>query len=262
MATDKLLAEWFWIDRWDGSSASALPIEVRGLYREMLTQAWRRQAMLPNDHDAIKRLCRVSEKEWRRCWPYVQTYWRVDGESLVNDTQVQVYAECLMRSNRAQARAQAGAQARHKKANKQCSSGAQALLSGSVSDLESLKNDSLGARFDAFWNAYPRKVGKEQARKAFAKVDPSQDLLTEILRALEVQSRSPQWVKDDGQFIPHPATWLNQARWQDEVSAPARKVGAVRRWQWEDCPHTPHCGSASACEIQTQMLNGRRERAS
>lgn len=41
-----------------------------------------------------------------------------------------------------------------------------------------------------------------------------------MLAALAQQKKSPQWVKDGGEFIPHPATWLNQGRWQDEVAAP------------------------------------------
>jgi uncharacterized protein YdaU (DUF1376 family) len=92
---DKLLAEWFWTDRWDGSSASLLPMEPRGLYREMLTAAWRRGARLPNDHEAIRRAIGCTVGEWRRCWPKVERFWRVDGEYLVNDTQLEVYAEAV-----------------------------------------------------------------------------------------------------------------------------------------------------------------------
>src|SRR6476660_6019088 len=92
MAHDKLLAEWFWTDRWMGSSAFGLPLEARGLYREMLTQAWRRGAHLPNDHEQIRRVTGVTVKEWRRTWPLVKRFWRVDGDDLVNDTQQEIYA--------------------------------------------------------------------------------------------------------------------------------------------------------------------------
>jgi hypothetical protein len=70
--------------------------------------------------------------------------------------------------------------------------------------------------FAKFWGHYPRKVGKAEAVKAFAKVAPSPELLTTILTALELQSRSHDWAKDGGQFIPYPATWLNARRWEDE----------------------------------------------
>ena len=74
-----------------------------------------------------------------------------------------------------------------------------------------------GERFDEFWYAYPRKEGKDAARKAFARRSPTKELLADMLAAIEAQKRSEQWQRDGGQFIPHPATWLNQGRWQDEV---------------------------------------------
>lgn len=110
----KLLAEWFWIDRWMGSSGFLLAVEPRGLYREMLTQAWRRGASLPNNHDEIRRATGTSMKEWRRCWPKVEPFWRVDGERLVNDTQLEIYAEAQGRQRRASERGLRGAQAKHK----------------------------------------------------------------------------------------------------------------------------------------------------
>lgn len=111
---DKLLAEWFWIDRWIGSSAFLLPIDARGLYREMLTQSWRREARLPNDHEAIRRAVGVTIKEWSRCWPLIERFWRTEGLYLVNDTQLEVYADAKARQERASNRGLKGAQAKHK----------------------------------------------------------------------------------------------------------------------------------------------------
>ena len=71
--------------------------------------------------------------------------------------------------------------------------------------------------FDKFWSAYPRKVAKENAMKAFAKRKPDEQMLGEMLKAVAVQAASDGWHKDGGQFIPHAATWLNAGRWQDEV---------------------------------------------
>lgn len=90
-APDKLRAEWFWVDRWDASSAALLTMEQQGVYRTMLSQAWLRGARLPNDEQAIQRAIRCSREEWERSWPAVRGYWRVDGEWLVNDTQLEVY---------------------------------------------------------------------------------------------------------------------------------------------------------------------------
>lgn len=69
--------------------------------------------------------------------------------------------------------------------------------------------------FDEFWAAYPKKVGKDAARKAFGKRDPGKTLVADMLAALAVQRQSEQWRRDGGQYIPNPATWLNEGRWQD-----------------------------------------------
>jgi uncharacterized protein YdaU (DUF1376 family) len=108
----KLLAEWFWTDRWIGSSGFLLPMEARGVYREMLTQAWRRGAKLPNDHEAIRRAIGATNAEWKRSWPKVSGFWRVDGTDLVNDTQRAVYAETMDLSEKRSAAGRLGNDAR------------------------------------------------------------------------------------------------------------------------------------------------------
>ena len=79
-------------------------------------------------------------------------------------------------------------------------------------------NTSRASAFDVFWAAYPKKSGKEAARKSFARAKA--DIGT-MLSALEVQKQSEQWTKNNGQFIPNPTTWLNQGRWEDELPKPS-----------------------------------------
>lgn len=67
--------------------------------------------------------------------------------------------------------------------------------------------------FNSFWEAYPKKVGKADAQKAWQKVKGV--TLDVILQAIEQQKQSRQW--QDKQYIPNPSTWLNQARWMDEL---------------------------------------------
>jgi hypothetical protein len=68
-------------------------------------------------------------------------------------------------------------------------------------------NDS---EFETFYSSYPKKVAKPNARKAW---DKNKCKLEEVLPALERHKKT--W--NDPQFIPHPATWLNQRRWEDDV---------------------------------------------
>lgn len=78
--------------------------------------------------------------------------------------------------------------------------------------------------FDAFWSAYPKKVGKGAAEKAFAKAKINGHL-PDVLQAVERQKASEQWKKDGGQFIPNPATWINQKRWDDVLDVAEVQAG-------------------------------------
>jgi uncharacterized protein YdaU (DUF1376 family) len=67
--------------------------------------------------------------------------------------------------------------------------------------------------FQEFWQTYPRKIGKGAAQKAWDKLKPDLDT---VLAALAWQTKQDAWIKDAGQYIPHPGTYLNQQRWLDE----------------------------------------------
>jgi hypothetical protein len=73
--------------------------------------------------------------------------------------------------------------------------------------------------FDAFWRDYPRKVGKAAARKAFAKALKSTN--PEVIRS-GVEALRSEVVGKDPKFTPHPATWLNEGRWDDETPGNAQ----------------------------------------
>jgi hypothetical protein len=77
-------------------------------------------------------------------------------------------------------------------------------------------SNSAPKAFDAFWAAYPRKTGKEAARRAWAKAKAKPDVSTIIAKIAEWK-QTEQWQKEGGQYIPYPATWLNQGRWDDDV---------------------------------------------
>ena len=72
--------------------------------------------------------------------------------------------------------------------------------------------------FVEWWEAYPSKVGRLAAVKIWKKQVQGKVELSKMLSILEKQKASDQWQKEGGQFIPNPATYLNQGRWDDEVS--------------------------------------------
>lgn len=79
-------------------------------------------------------------------------------------------------------------------------------------------NELQEKQFDKFWQAYPKKVSKKQAQKSWKKINPSLELFEKILKALEMVKQTEQWKKDNGKYVPYPATWLNQERWTDEIN--------------------------------------------
>lgn len=70
--------------------------------------------------------------------------------------------------------------------------------------------------FDRFWEAYPKHTAKPKAAQAFARIKPDDELLRRMLAAIDRQRTSLQWTRDGGQFVPHPSTWLNGRRWEDD----------------------------------------------
>ena len=78
------------------------------------------------------------------------------------------------------------------------------------------KKSLLEQRFDEFWAAYPKKVGKKAALAAWKRVKPDTELFDKIMTAIGKARVTEQWTKENGRFIPNPTTWLNQGRWDDE----------------------------------------------
>jgi hypothetical protein len=81
-------------------------------------------------------------------------------------------------------------------------------------------------RFDEFWALYPHKKAKQDAIKAWGRIKPDEALFSRIMDAVREQLQSEDWRKENGRFIPYPATWLNSGRWEDVVTPPE----GVQEW--------------------------------
>ncbi len=78
--------------------------------------------------------------------------------------------------------------------------------------------------FDAFWAAYPRKISKGHARKAWTTATATGTDPAEIITATEAHAARCARNRTEERFIPHPATWLNGERWGDQPETD--RVGA------------------------------------
>ena len=122
---------------------------------------------------------------------------------------------------RAESGSRGGKATKHRKGSLEASFGTNESEKDMEKDMEQEedKDKDVESMFADFWAAYPRKDAKKSARKVFLRIinnaDDSDDLLAQILDAIALAKRSHQWQKDNGDFIPLPATWLNQERWED-----------------------------------------------
>jgi hypothetical protein len=107
--------------------------------------------------------------------------------------------------------------------------------------------------FDAFWRAFPKHVGKGAARRAWDRRRLTADLQATILAAVATQRRSEQWQRDNGRYIPNPATWLNEERWDDQL-----QVGTGTRGDHTPGAVRPRDADATGCylaETRQQTLD-------
>ncbi len=93
--------------------------------------------------------------------------------------------------------------------------------------------------FERFWAVYPRHQKRKPALAAWEKINPDENLLRQILEAVERDKKSDQW--RDPKYIPLPASWLNAAQWEDEPLPPPAPPDPknVPNWQKAALDKTP-----------------------
>jgi hypothetical protein len=91
-------------------------------------------------------------------------------------------------------------------------------------DINGILSNKQFTLFERFWSVYPKKVGKKKTKEVWKRIRPAPtpELVEVMVSTINAWIKSDQWVKDGGQFIPHPTTWLNAGRWEDDApSGPA-----------------------------------------
>ncbi len=78
--------------------------------------------------------------------------------------------------------------------------------------------------FERFWNLFPKRENRAAALRAWEALAPDDALIQAILASVERQRQSDAWKREDGRFIPQPARWLAEHRWEDETPAVAQPV--------------------------------------
>ena len=114
------------------------------------------------------------------------------------------------------------------RANKGHTKGTQRATNNNDKNNKNEEEEYMCAQFDKFWSAYPKRRSKASALKAFRKVTVPLEIL---LSALEQHKKTEDWTKENGKYIPLPATWLNGKRWEDEITTPQPPIGSMEYYQ-------------------------------
>lgn len=94
-----------------------------------------------------------------------------------------------------------------------------------------LSKEKADARFDRWFSAYPNKKARGAAEKAFAKLSPDDLAVEAMIQAVQQQQAAWQRATAAGKWAPswkHPATWINDQCWKDEIAAHDEPLSEVR----------------------------------
>lgn len=92
------------------------------------------------------------------------------------------------------------------------------------------------AEFLEFWAVYPKKVGKGDALRKFKQLITSKEKKERVILSVEKHKKTPRWTEDGGKYIPNPATFLHQRRFDDDVETPEEKVEKAKA-EIKKCEH-------------------------
>lgn len=193
-----------------------LTLLEHGVYRQLLDQYYLNEKPLPLDLNRLFRLINArTENEQQAVKNIIDDFFTQTEDGFIHtrcDIEIQYFHARLETASKA---GKVSAEKRAK-ANERSTSVQRAFNQPITNNL--ITNNLITKlntidQFDQFWSAYPKKVGKESARKSWNKIRPN---LQDVLKALAWQKESKQWFEKGGQFIPNPSTYLNQHRWLDE----------------------------------------------
>lgn len=193
-----------------------LTLLEHGCYRQLLDQFYLDEKPLPLEEDKLFRLFNArTEDEKTAIRNVINDFWTKTEDGYVqrrSKTEIELYKDRLEVATKS-------AKKRWDKVSMptQCQPNANPLLTKELNNLITKQpiNTYISKDFDVFWQAYPKKKKKEDARKAWNTTRPN---IEEVLKALEWQKQSPEWFKQAGQFIPYPASWIRSHSWKDEPS--------------------------------------------
>jgi uncharacterized protein YdaU (DUF1376 family) len=213
------------------ADTSHLGAAESGAYLHLIMHYWLKGS-LPQDHKQLAKIARMSLKQFNRALPIIAPFFNPDWTHNRIDQELEKVKEIsekrrgavLQRKDRSNTNVPTNVEQKNTHSHSHSH-----IQSKSQSNIQSKSNNNNTLRatpeFDLFWSAYPNKVKKFEALKAWHKAIKTEEPL-KIIEGLKNFRFS-----DDPQFNPHPSTWLNQRRWLDEpLPEPKKKMTALEKF--------------------------------
>jgi uncharacterized protein YdaU (DUF1376 family) len=229
----KKLDRWFafYGDSYLGATLH-LTTQQHGAYLLLLLAYWK-SGPLPDDDDTLASIAKMDPA----AWPAVRraligpALFTLAGDGLLRQAKMEkeIDRAASLSAKRADA-GRGGAEARYggqraepaplvRKESLHTQEPPALELAGGTAKAKRATGD---AAFDAFWAAYPKKVGKIEAQKQFAAALKGGATLEKIMAALATYKPDPQYTLD-------PERWLKKGRWLDEATAGKGAAARTRR---------------------------------
>lgn len=228
------------------AGTSGLTAAEKGVYITLICLMYEAEAPIPRDEGRLARRCGAPVGRFRQALSALIDEGKIvekDG-GLWNLKVQQVVDARIEKRNKARASADSRWSKKPKKNNgggnanasaAQCERNANQNQNQNQSQKDNTPQTPQGGSepegFAEFWKAYPRRVGKGQARKAYAKAIKSNDPSFLIAEAEKFAKRMRG---QEQRYIPHPSTWLNGERWLDEEKAPVDFLSEKERREQEE----------------------------
>ncbi len=199
------------------------PLEVEGAWIRICCKLWwsDTRGELTRTYDQWGRILRVDTDHATRILTYLGQY-HICDISVTDNAEVTVRSRRMYNEDKERRQA---AERQRRKREREVSHDEVTDASSSSSSYFNKKTISLNGSFDVFYQTYPRHTGRKSAEKAWLKLMPDESLRQTMLKAIAVQ-KDTLWRGLDIRYIPHPATWLNGRRWEDEVVVKGENANA------------------------------------
>jgi len=217
-----------WYPRYYGDysrDTAHLSLAEHGAYNVLLDHYYATGPM-PDDADVLMRICRAfDEHEKKAVASVADKFFPVNGDGMRHNKRAD--QEIAKRDSISAARAMAGAKGAASKWDGKRMANATTSTSTSTSTARTTTSNPHTPKrgivyapdFDQFWQAYPKRINKAAAWKAWGKAKRTLPPAAELIAAVRAQANTADWKKDGGQYIPHPSSWLNAAGWENDVAS-------------------------------------------